>query len=278
MGGFKMPGKIKKLFSLEGKTAVVTGGTGILGRHFCLGLAEFGARVAVVDLDEEQARSFSHKLTQDYGIECAGFACDVSDPKQVERLRERILEKFGRVQILHNNAASKTNDVNRFFASNNEPSLSAWKEVMSVNIDGMFLMARAFGDHMSKNGGGSIIQTASIYGLVAPDQRIYEGSDYLGTQINTPAVYAASKAGVIGLTKYLAALWGSKGVRVNTLIPGGVQSGQNSTFVEKYSARVPMGRMAMAEEMVGALVYLASDASSYVTGQELVVDGGLSCW
>ena len=126
--------------------------------------------------------------------------------------------------------------------------------------------------------GGSIIQTASIYGVMAPDHRIYEGSLYLGRQINTPAVYTASKAAVIGLTKHLASYWAEKGIRVNTLTPGGTESGQNDEFKKRYSDRIPMGRMANAPEMVGALLYLASDASSYVTGQNIIVDGGLNCW
>ena len=131
---------------------------------------------------------------------------------------------------------------------------------------------------MATQGLGSIIQTASIYAVVGPDQRIYEGSLYEGRPINTPPVYSASKAGVVGLTKYLATYWGGKGVRVNTLTPGGVASGQNETFVGRYSARVPLGRMADSKEIATALVFLASDASSYITGQNLIVDGGLSAW
>lgn len=150
---------------------------------------------------------------------------------------------------------------------------------MSVNLDGMFLVAQAVGKQMIlQEKGGSIIQTASIYGVMAPDQRIYENSFYMGRQINTPAIYATSKAGVIGLTKYLASYWAKRGIRVNTLSPGGTESGQNDEFVHRYSSRVPMNRMAKADEMVGALLYLASDASSYVTGQNIVVDGGLECW
>jgi NAD(P)-dependent dehydrogenase (short-subunit alcohol dehydrogenase family) len=150
---------------------------------------------------------------------------------------------------------------------------------MSVNVDGMFLVAQAVGRQMQKQGtGGSIVQTASIYGIVSSDKRIYEGSFYLGRQISNPAVYSTSKAAVVGLTKYLAANWGDSGIRVNALVPAGVESGQNDTFKARYSARVPLGRMAKPDEMVGALVYLASDASSYVTGHCLVVDGGLSAW
>ena len=149
---------------------------------------------------------------------------------------------------------------------------------MGVNLDGMFLVAKEFLGKIATGHPVSIIQTSSIYGIVGADQSIYEGSKYLGCKISNPAVYSASKAAVIGLTKHLAAEWGAKGVRINTLVPGGVSSGQNQTFVDKYSARVPMGRMARAEEMVGAVLFLASDASSYVTGQVLVVDGGLTAW
>jgi NAD(P)-dependent dehydrogenase (short-subunit alcohol dehydrogenase family) len=131
---------------------------------------------------------------------------------------------------------------------------------------------------MAAQGRGSIIQTASIYGILAPDKRIYEGSEYNGRAINTPPVYSASKAGVVGLTRYLAAHWAEMGVRVNTLTPGGVETGQNDEFRRRYSARVPLGRMAQPNEMVGAVIFLASDASSYITGQNIIVDGGLSVW
>ena len=131
---------------------------------------------------------------------------------------------------------------------------------------------------LTQSNGGTIVQTASIYGFLAPDQRIYEGSKYLGHQINSPAVYAASKAAVIGLTKYLASYWGNKRIRVNAISPGGVESGQNKQFNENYSSRVPMGRMAELNEIEAALLFLVSDSSSYITGQNLVVDGGLSSW
>jgi len=180
---------------------------------------------------------------------------------------------------LHNNAASKSVDLDAFFASFEDYSPAEWRRIMGVNIDGMFFVAQAVGRQMIEQGsGGSIIQTSSIYGIRASDKRIYEGSSYMGRQISNPAVYSAYKAAVVGLTKYLAAYWADHGIRVNTLVPAGVESGQNETFKMRYSSRVPMGRMARPEEMVGALIFLASDASSYVTGQELVVDGGLSAW
>ena len=149
---------------------------------------------------------------------------------------------------------------------------------MSVNVDGMFLVTQAVGRQMLAQGSGSIINLASIYGLVGPDSRIYEGSDYLGGPINTPAVYSASKAAVVGFTKWLATHYGDKGIRANCLVPGGVSSGQNGPFQRNYASRTPMGRMAEADELVGPAVFLASDAASYVTGQVLAVDGGWTAW
>jgi NAD(P)-dependent dehydrogenase (short-subunit alcohol dehydrogenase family) len=269
----------KSLFDLNGKTAIVTGAVGILGQGFCRGLSEFGANVAVVDLDDQRCAAFAAELERDYGRSAAGFACDVSDPASVSNMVDGVVKHFGAINILHNNAASKSADLDAFFATTEKYSLNEWRKIMSVNVDGMFLVAQAVGGRMQMQGtGGSIIQTSSIYGLVSSDKRIYEGSFYLGRQISNPAVYSTSKAAVVGLTRYLAANWGDAGVRVNALVPAGVESGQNDTFKSRYSARVPLARMAQPDEMVGALVYLASDASSYVTGHCLVVDGGLSAW
>lgn len=270
---------IQQLFSLKNKNAIITGAMGILGKRFCSGLAEFGANVALVDLDQDAVDKFALELSDDYGIKAVGIACDISSPESVRNMVAKSVIELGEVNILHNNAAGKSNDLDAFFAPFEEYSLEQWREIMSVNIDGMFLVAQAVGKQMVVQGkGGSIIQTASIYGIMAPDQRIYEGSFYLGRQINTPAVYSASKAAVVGLTKYLATYWSEKGIRVNTLTPGGVESGQNQDFKRNYSARIPLGRMAERDEMVGALIYLASDASSYVTGHNLIVDGGLQAW
>ena len=266
-------------FSLSGKVAMVTGGAGMLGHYFCSGLAKSGASVAVVDIQGGQAAEFAKELSAQYGIRSLGYTCDVSDPTSVGETIAEIVKDFGRIDILHNNAASKSDDLDAYFAKFEDYDLEEWQKIMSINIDGMFLIAQAVGVQMiSQGSGGSIIQTSSIYGVSAPDQRIYEGSNYLGRVINTPAVYSVSKAAVIGLTKYLATYWAEQGIRVNSLTPGGVDSGQNEEFKRRYSARVPMGRMANASEMVGALLYLASDASSYVTGHNIIVDGGLNAW
>lgn len=269
----------RELFNLDGKVAIVTGGGGLLGRHFCLGLAESGARIAIVDQDLEKAEEASDEVNSLFPGKAVSFKCDVSEEFFVTEMVRQVAKEFGAIDILVNNAAGKSDDLDAFFECFEDYELSQWKKIMSVNLDGMFLVAREVGKWMSdQSRGGSIIQTASIYGVFAPDQRIYEGSEYLGRGINTPVVYSSSKSAVIGMTRHLSAYWANRGIRVNSISPGGVESGQNEEFVSRYSERVPMQRMGQAHEMVGALLFLASDASSYVTGQNLVIDGGLSCW
>jgi len=269
----------KDLFSLAGKTAIVTGGAGIIGQRVCRGFAEFGAKVAVVDLDADGAGALADALRREYGAEAQGFACDVADPSSVAGMVAAVGERFGSVDVLHNNAATKGRDAEAFFAPYETFAYDTWREIMAVNLDGMFLVSQAAGRAFLRQGtGGSIVQTSSIYGILGVDKRIYDGSRYLGREINTPAVYAASKAAVLGLTRYLATYWAEARIRVNAVTFGGVESGQNETFRERYGARVPLGRMGRADEMVSAVIFLASDASSYVTGQNLIVDGGLSAW
>lgn len=261
---------------LTGKNIVLTGGAGILGRHFAQAFAAAGGRVAVLDIDGEAARARATELPTGQGI---GLTCDVSQPESVNKAVDRVVDEWGEIHVLANNAATKSSSLDDFLAPFESYALETWREVMAVNVDGMFLMAQAVAKQMIRQQqGGSIIQTASIYGVLAPDQRIYEGSRYLDRQINTPAVYSASKAAVIGLSQYLSTYLAPHGIRVNTLTPGGMESGQNDEFRRRYSARVPLGRMGHPEELTGAMVYLASDASSYVTGQNLIVDGGLSVW
>ncbi len=273
-----MTTSFKTLFDLTGRTAIVTGGCGILGRRFADGLAEFGAKVAIVDLDQASTDAAASDTASRHPVQIRGYGCDITQPDALRQTVETIEADLGPVSILLNNAASKTRDVDAFFAPVETFSQETWREIMGVNLDGMFNVAQVVGGRMAERGYGAIVQTASIYGLMAPDQRIYEGSEYLGRAINTPAAYTASKAGVIGLTKHLATYWAAKGVRVNTLTPGGVESGQNETFKARYAARIPLGRMARADEMVGTMLFLVSDAASYVTGQNIAVDGGLSAW
>lgn len=272
-------GRYRNLFDLSGRVAVVTGGAGILGSETSAALADHGAQVAVVDIDLERAEERAAALTTEFDVPSLGLSCDVSDPASVAAMAERVESELGPIAILHNNAATKGPDLAKMFASVEDYDIDTWRAIMAVNLDGLFLVAQQVGGRMASRGSGSIIQTASIYGAtMGPDQRIYEGSEYLGRPINTPPVYSASKGGVAGLTLYLATYWAAQGVRVNTLTPGGIASGQNDEFSRRYSARVPMGRMAEASEVAAGLLFLASDASSYVTGQNLHVDGGLSAW
>lgn len=269
----------RSIFSLAGKVALVTGGCGILGRHFCAALAAHGASVAVVDLPDSDPEALAAQMAGQFQVPAIGIACDVSDPDSVAAMVAMVWDRLGALDVVMNNAGTKGRSLEAMFAPVEDYSFETWREIMAVNLDGVFLVAQAAGRSMAARGRpGSIIQTGSIYGMAAPDQRIYEGSEYMGVKINSPAVYCASKAGVHGLTMYLATYWAARGIRVNTLVPGGVESGQNDTFKQRYSARIPLGRMAQAGEMVGAAVFLASDASSYITGQAIQVDGGLSAW
>lgn len=258
-----------------GRTVVITGGAGILGQKFSRGFWNEGARVVILDVDPKAAEN----LAADLGERALGLGCDIADPDDVKKATQACIDETGSIDVLINNAGSKSRDVRAFFTPFEDYSLDIWRDVMSVNIDGMFLMSQAAGRHMlAQKNGGAVINISSIYGMVGPDPRIYEGSDYLGGAINTPAVYSASKAAVIGLTRWMATYWGDKNIRVNCLVPGGVSSGQNGPFQQKYSSRVPMGRMARADEMVGPALFLGSDAASYVTGQVLAADGGWTAW
>ena len=274
-----MKKNFKDLFNLTNRTAVVTGGLGILGKKFIEGLASCGVNIAIVDLDEKLCSEYSDFVKDQYKINSIAVGCDISIPSNVDKAVNRIEKELGSIDILLNNAATKGKNIEDFFENLSDYKLETWREVMSVNLDGMFLFAQAVGSLMAKRKFGSIIQVSSIYGPdMAPDQDIYLDSHYLGMPINTPAVYSASKGGVIALTKYLAAYWGKDNVRVNSISPGGILSGQNEQFINNYSRRVPMKRMANAEEMIGASIFLASDASSYITGQNIYIDGGLSSW
>ena len=259
-------------FSLKDRTIVVTGAAGILGTEFCLALIGHGANVAAIDASGEALDTLTAKISSE---RLKTFHADIRDKRMLASIHEDIRKTWGEVSGLLNNAGSKSPN---FFEPFETFPIEDWDHVMSVNVTGAVTCAQEFGSAMAKNGRGSIVNILSIYGIVAPDQRIYEGSLYEGRTINTPAVYSASKAGLWGLTMYLSSYWAAKGVRVNAITPGGVYSGQNETFQQRYSARVPMGRMGKPDEMAGALVYLMSDAANYVTGQNITVDGGLMVW
>lgn len=259
-------------FSLEGKVIVVTGAAGILGQVFCRELLDSGAHVVAIDAQPVSLEALRGQLPSE---RLETHAADIREREQMAGIRAAVMARHGRIDGLLNNAATKSPN---FFEPFETFPLEDWDHVMSVNLKGAMVCCQEFGAVMAEQGQGSVVNVLSIYGIAAPDQRIYEGSEYLGRAINTPAVYSASKAGLWGLTHYLSSYWGQRNVRVNALTPGGIQSGQNKTFTDRYSQRVPMGRMGQADDLVGALVYLMSDAASYVTGQNIVVDGGLTAW
>jgi len=261
------------MFSLQGKTAIVTGALGLIGKKHCEALALAGANVIVADLDGTQAEQFAEELGQTH----LGISVDVTSKESLIKVLDVILSKYDTIDILVNNAAINDMFENPALAKDlsafeNYP-LSAFQKSLDVNITGVFLCSQVFGSHMAETGGGSIINIASTYGMVGPDQTIYR--DECGEQnfYKSPA-YPVTKGAVINFTRFLAAYWGDKGIRVNTLSPGGVENGQNEIFIQKYSTKTLLGRMARSSDYQGALVFLASEASAYMTGANLVVDGG----
>ena len=266
----------QNIFSLKGKHIVVTGANGILGKKFCNALLEFGATLSLIDLEFDEG--WMNELKKNKKNKNYFYHLDITKRDQLEKIVLEVEKVGGNVDVLFSNAATKGKNVEKFFSSYEEYDMKTWKDIMSLNLDAMFYITQIFGTRMAQRKVGSIVLTGSIYGMLAPDQRIYEGSLYNDIHINSPAVYTVSKAGVIGLVKYLASYWGASNIRVNALIPGGIESGQNDTFVANYSKRVPLGRMGKVEDLIGALIYLASDASTYFTGQTFVVDGGMSVW
>lgn len=277
-----------QLFDLSGRAAVVTGGAGLLGAEFCRTLAEAGASVMVADLNGEAAHSLAASL-REAGLSACGAAVDVTSRASVQELVQETLKRFGGVDILVNSAAldPKFDPHNRGLEAEDDPPtlhtltfenypLDLWNQALAVNLTGMFLCCQAVAGPMLSAGHGVIINLCSMYGLVGPDQRLYERQGQ--PQQFKPAYYSVTKAGVLGLTRYLAAYYAGKNLRVNALTPGGVFNDHDEEFLKAYAARSILGRMARKDELNGALLFLASDASSYMTGANLVVDGGWTAW
>jgi NAD(P)-dependent dehydrogenase (short-subunit alcohol dehydrogenase family) len=262
-----------ELFSLHQKTAIVTGALGLIGKKHCEALAAAGANVVVADIDSEQAQQFAQQL----GEQHLGIGIDVTNKASIISALDEILNTYDTIDILVNNAAINDMFENPAMAKNlsafeNYP-LEVFQRSLDVNVTGVFLCSQVFGSEMAEQGGGSIINIASTYGMVGPDQSIYR--DECGEQtFYKSAAYPVTKGAIINFTRFLAAYWGDKGVRVNTLSPGGVENGQNEFFIHNYSAKTLLGRMAKASDYQGALIFLASEASAYMTGANLVVDGG----
>ena len=275
---------LRDAFDLTGRVAMITGGAGLLGGKHAEAIADLGGTVVLLDLDGEKASRRAAELSLGGRPEALGCGADVTDPDAISRALSHTLQTFGRVDILINNAANNPKvsgpglEGGRATRLENF-SLEAWRGDLEVGLTGAFLCSRIIGGEMARRRQGVILNVASDMALIGPDQRIYRQPEIPEeSQPVKPVSYSVTKAGLIGLTRYLATYWAEKGVRVNAICPGGVYTGQDPAFVERLTSRIPLGRMAHPDEYKAAVAFLVSDASSYMTGANLVVDGGRTCW
>jgi NAD(P)-dependent dehydrogenase (short-subunit alcohol dehydrogenase family) len=265
------------LFSVEDRVIVITGGVGMLGRQFVGALLARGAKVAVFDAaDAGEARSRFGEPSADATLRF--IQVDVADRASVEAAFEQVQEVWGTPHGLINAAAIDAPPDSAATGPFETYPIDLWDRIMAVNVRGVMVCCQVIGGAMAQAGRGAIVNVASIYGLVSPDQSLYDYRRARGEVFYKPVAYAASKSALYNLTRYLATYWSRNGVRVNTLTPGGVFADQENAFLEAYNRRVPMGRMARRDELDGAIVFLLSDASSYMTGANLVIDGGWTAW
>ena len=277
-----MPDQLSFMFDLSGRVAIVTGGAGLLGREYSRTLAAAGARVLIADLDGDRAAETADAVTPENGGEAIGLSVDVTKGNDVDRMVVFARERWGQVDILINNAAIDpkfdADSAERQASTFEDYPLNLWQQSLDVNLTGAFLCSQAVGRMMAAARRGVIVNISSTYGVVAPDQRLYCRDGEERQRLFKPAAYAVTKAGIAHLTRYLATYWAPHNIRVNTLTPHGVFNAQDEQFVRRYAERCPMGRMARPDEMNGPLLFLVSDASSYMTGANLIVDGGWTAW
>ena len=278
------PNRAQTLFDLTGRVAIITGGAGLLGYHHGAILAAAGAHVVLLDLAVANPALRAEQLELAHGPECLGLAADITSESSLEAARDQILARFGRVDILVNNAANnpKVEDAKpgqQWSRLENFP-LSVWNDDIAVGLTGAFLCSRIFGAEMVKRNSGVILNVASDLAVIAPDQRLYRKQALPpipeDQQPVKPVTYSVVKTALLGLTRYLSTYWTAHNIRVNAISPGGVANGQPTEFTDKLHALIPMARMAGKDEYQGAILFLCSDASSYMTGQNLIIDGGRS--
>jgi NAD(P)-dependent dehydrogenase (short-subunit alcohol dehydrogenase family) len=268
-------------FDISGRTIIVTGGAGLLGQEYGRALVAAGASVVLADINHGSVAAVAEDLQGHPGT-AIGVEVDITREASVVQLVRTTLASFGHIDGLVNNAALNPAFVGHRTAEFDLPfeeySLDLWNRTLAVNLTGMFLCTREVAPTMLAQQRGVIVNVSSTYGMVGPDQRLYEPETPGGRRGYKPVAYSVTKSGVLGFTRYLAAHWAGTGIRVNTLTPGGVLDEQPEEFVRRYSARTPLGRMANSDEYSAALLFLLSDASSYMTGGNLVVDGGWTAW
>lgn len=271
-------------FSLKGKVVVITGGAGLLGKMHAEAVAEAGGSVVLADIKKDLADAVAEEIRLKYNTEILTVRVDITSKEEVENLLAKTLKQFSKVDVLINNAANnpkvqagETGD-DSWTRLENFP-IDSWTQDLAVGLTGTFLCSQVLGAEMAKRESGNIINISSDLGLVAPDQRLYQEEDTPEElQPVKPITYSVVKTGIIGLTRYLATYWAHKNIRVNALCPGGVEEAQSEEFKMRIHQRIPLGRMAKRDEYKGAIIFLASEASSYMTGSILAVEGGRTCW
>jgi NAD(P)-dependent dehydrogenase (short-subunit alcohol dehydrogenase family) len=271
-------------FMLHGKVCVITGAAGLLGIQHTHALLDAGASVVLLDISEDALDKVSRELFLHYNKErILTQLCNIVDKNSILIAKGEILKRYNKIDVLINNASNnpKVENLNngKNWSRFENFDIDVWNSDIQVGLTGAFLCSQIFGTEMASNNGGVIINISSDLGIIAPDQRIYiqEGIDDMEQNVK-PVTYSIIKHALIGLTKYLATYWKDKHIRVNTICPGGIYNGQSDEFVNKLTNLIPMGRMANVDEYKAAIVFLASDASSYMTGSTLVIDGGRTCW
>ena len=273
---------VKQAFDLTDKVAVITGGAGLLGKKHAEAIAEFGGIPILLDIDKKSGTEKASRIAHEYQVNCEFQFCDITDESQILSVRDSLLSKFGRIDILINNAAidpkveaKSSKNLSRL----ENFSTDQWNLELSVALTGSMLCSKIFGYEMAKKGKGVILNISSDLGIIAPDQRLYKKSGLPDDkQPVKPVTYSVIKHGLIGLTKYLATYWADKGVRCNALCPGGIYNNQPDEFIKKISKLIPMGRMANSDEYKAAVIFMVSDASSYMNGSVVSMDGGKSAW
>jgi len=268
------------IFNVKNKIVIITGGLGQIGRQFSLALLTSGAKVAIFDIQSTEQNIVSRFGKRSVDNNLLVLPVDVTDHDSIESGLNEVISRWGTPSSLINNAAldsppNAPKEENGPFENYPEKS---WDKVMQVNVKGAFLCSQVVGGKMVETGMGSIINICSTYGIVSPDQRIYRYRNHHGKPFFKPVAYSASKSAILNLTRYLATYWADKNIRVNTLTLGGVFNDQDEIFLRGYCDRVPLGRMANEDEYNGAIIFLISDASSYMTGSNLIIDGGWTAW
>jgi NAD(P)-dependent dehydrogenase (short-subunit alcohol dehydrogenase family) len=274
--------RVQDFFDLKGRVAVITGGAGLLGMRHAAAVAECGASPVLVDIDQARTEAAATEIAKAHGVEALGLACDITRPDAVKAAMEAVLKRFGRVDILINNAANNPKmeggGLTEWSRLENFP-LNIWYGDIAVGLTGAFLCAQVFGAEMARRGKGVILNIGSDLAIIGPDQRIYRKNGLEDArQPVKPVTYSVVKAGLMGLTRYLATYWAGQGVRANVLLPGGVENNQDREFMAKLTNLTPLGRMAAPDEYKAAVAFLVSDASSYMTGASLSIDGGRTAW